>query len=266
MLPILISVAVTPGVSASAAPVASATANAPAATCKSSHGIPSSCRIAACCPQTFPEIGQAAHSGHDWPADATRRAPPKAAAVSTASVSSANATSIWPSIDGIAGPARYHGDDAVRRRGEAEHRLHRLQHDKDLAARDRHARLRHDLRDLSRDRRDQPAARIVLLGRGADRIRQAETPGLAALAHGDDFALAYRRRCAGGHHPMSCRGGHPLREPPTPTPRVRRSSSRHAAPSRCTPIGHSVSPVDEMQLALGAMAFGHHWSRACHGE
>jgi hypothetical protein len=44
------------------------------------------------------------------------------------------------------------------------------QHDHDLAAHDCHSRFGSDLRDLSGDRRNQPASRIVFLGCRSDRV------------------------------------------------------------------------------------------------
>src|SRR5271166_1301897 len=82
----------------------------------------------------------------------------------------------------IAGLARDSGNDAIGRRGEAEHRLHGLQHDHDLAARYSHPRFGSDLGDLSGDRRDKPAAGIVFLACGGDRIGQLQPPGFAVAA------------------------------------------------------------------------------------
>ena len=100
--------------------------------------------------------------------------------------------------DGVAGLAGHCGDDAVRGGGKAENRLHRFEHDQDLAARYRHACFGEHLRDLTWDRCDEAAARIVVFGGGGYRIRQAQTEGFAVEPHADGVALARstETRCA----------------------------------------------------------------------
>ncbi len=79
---------------------------------------------------------------------------------------------------------------------EAEHGLHRFQHDHDLASRHRHAWFGKHLGDLAGDWRDQPASRVVIIAGRGNRVRQAEAVRVAAMTHDDRFGLA---RCEQPH-------------------------------------------------------------------